>query len=211
MPVDKRESRLELTAVDQASAVIRQVGGSVKELRSSIDTVTNALAAVGVVVGAGAMGKLYLDVLKSDAALVDFSANTGASIESLSKLSTIAKLGGGDFVGLTDQIGRMVKGLKSGNDEGQLASQALKFLGISAKDANGVFRDTGEIVFDLAKALSKYADDGNKLALIEDALGKGSQRYAATCRTSSNTATRRPAPPPSRRSRRRSTSSRSTA
>jgi lambda family phage tail tape measure protein len=179
MPVDKRESRLELTAVDQASAVIRQVEGSVKGLRSSIDTVTNALAAVGVVVGAGAMGKLYLDVLKSDAALVDFSANTGASIESLSKLSTIAKLGGGDFVGLTDQIGRMVKGLKSGNDEGQLASQALKFLGVQAKDANGVFRDTGEIVFDLAKALSKYADDGNKLAIIEDALGKGSQRYAA--------------------------------
>src|SRR3954463_8933852 len=105
MPVDKRESRLELTAVDQASAVIRQGGGSVKGLRSSIDTVTNALAAVGVVVGAGAMGKLYLDVLKSDAALVDFSANTGASIENLSKLSTIAKLGGGDFVGLADQIG----------------------------------------------------------------------------------------------------------
>jgi lambda family phage tail tape measure protein len=177
MAVDKRESRLELTAIDKASAVIGQVKGSVDQLRSSIDSVKNALEAVGVIVGAGAMGKLYLDVIKSDAALVDLSASTGASVESLSKLSAIAKVGGGDFQGLTDQMARMVRGLKSGNEEGQLASRALAFLGVSAKDANGVFRDTGELVIDVAKALSQYADDGNKVALVQDALGKGAQRF----------------------------------
>jgi hypothetical protein len=51
------------------------------------------------------------------------------------------------------------------------------FLGVSAKDANGVFRDTGDIAFDVAKALSQYADDGNKVALVQDALGKGAQKY----------------------------------
>jgi lambda family phage tail tape measure protein len=177
MAVDKRESRLELTAVDQASAVIKKVKGSVEELRSSVDTVKDAMLAVGVVVGAGAMGKLYLDIVKADAALVDFSAETGSSIENLSKISAIAKIGGNNFEGFTDQLARMVKGLKSGNDEGQLASRALTFLGISAKDANGVFRDTGDIAFDVAKALKQYADDGNKVALVQDALGKGAQKY----------------------------------
>jgi hypothetical protein len=74
-------------------------------------------------------------------------------------------------------MARMVKGLKSGNEEGQLASRALAFLGVAAKDSNGVFRDTGEIVIDIAKALSQYADDGNKVALVQDALGKGAQKY----------------------------------
>jgi lambda family phage tail tape measure protein len=177
MAVDKRESRLELTAVDQASAVIKKVKGSVDELRSSIDTVKDALLAVGVVVGAGAMGKLYLDVVKADAELVDLAASTGASVENLSKLSQIAKIGGQDFGGFTDQLAKMVKGLKTGNEEGQVAFHALSFLGISAKDANGVFRDTAEISLDVAKALAQYADDGNKVALVQDALGKGAQKY----------------------------------
>jgi lambda family phage tail tape measure protein len=177
MPVDKRESRLELTAVDKASAVIGQVKNSVDGLRSSLDSMKGALEAVGVVVGIGATAKLLADLIKAQAAFADLSAQTGASVENLSKLSAIAKIGGRDFDGFTDQLARMVKGLKSGNDEGQLASRALAFLGVSAKDANGVFRDTGQIAFDVAKALSKYADDGNKVALVQDALGKGAQRY----------------------------------
>jgi lambda family phage tail tape measure protein len=177
MPVDKRESRLELTAVDKASATINQVKGSVDNLRSSVDTMKNALAAVGVVAGVGAMAGLYLDILKSNAALVDLAVQSGASVESLSRLQTIAKMGGNDFEGFAGQLGRMVKGLKSSNDEGQLASHALRFLGVEAKDANGVFRDTGEIAFDVAKALAKYADDGNKLGLVQDILQKGGERF----------------------------------
>lgn len=177
MPVEKRESRLELTAVDKASGVINQVKGSVDGLRSSLDTCKNVMAALGIVAGTVALKDFILNITKTDAAFVDLSVQTGASVENLSKLSAIAKIGGADFNGFTDQLGRMVKGLKSGNDEGQLASHALAFLGVKAKDANGVFRDTGDIAFDVAKALAKYADDGNKVALVQDALGKGAQRY----------------------------------
>jgi lambda family phage tail tape measure protein len=177
MPVDKRESRLELTAIDKASAVIRQVQGSVENLRSSVDTIKNALAAVGVTVGAGAMLKLYADTLKANSGFADLKLQTGSSVENLSRISEIARIGSQDFGGFTEQLGRMVKGLKSGNDEGQLASAAMKFLGVQVKDANGTFRDTGDIVFDVAKALQRYTDDGNDMALVQDALGKGAQKY----------------------------------
>jgi hypothetical protein len=188
------------------------VKGSVDELRSSVDTVKDALLAVGVVVGAGAMGKLYLDIIKSDAALVDFSAETGASIENLSKLSAIAKIGGGNFEGFTEQLGAHGEGPEVRQRRGPARQPRAHFLGVSAKDANGVFRDTGDIAFDVAKALSQYADDGNKVALVQDALGKGAQKYLPLSQGHGRVRRYRRRPRrPSRRSRRRNSRSPSTA
>lgn len=175
--VNVTEERIELTAIDKASAVYRQTAGAVKDLRSSIDTVKNALAAVGVTVGAGAMLSLYMDVLKANAALDDMSESTGSSAENLSRLQQVAKIGGHDFDGLTGTIGKMIKGLKGADEEGQAAAHALKFLGVEAKDSIGRFRDTGEILTDVAKKLKQYEDGGNKTALVQDLLGKGAERY----------------------------------
>jgi lambda family phage tail tape measure protein len=177
MAVDKRESRLELTAIDKASAVISQVKGSVDNLRSSIDTVKGALEAVGITVGAGALLKLHADLLKANAELQGMSERTGASVEGLSQLQQVAKIGGRDFDGFADQLGKMIRGLKSSDEDGQKASAALRFLGVAAKSADGSFRDTAAIVSDIALAMRSYADDGNKVALIQDALGKGAERY----------------------------------
>jgi hypothetical protein len=155
--VNITEERVELTTVDLGQAVLRNAQGQWKELRSSIDTVKNALGAVGLTVGVGAMVNLYNETLKANAALDDLAESTGATVENLSKIQSVAKIGGHDFGLVGDSLERMVKGLKGADEEGQNASAALDFLGIKAKDDNGVFRDTGTIMLEVAKKLASTA------------------------------------------------------
>jgi len=177
MTVNKREERIELTAVDKFSTVIGQAQGQFKGLGASIDTVKNALGAIGVTLGAGAMAQLYLDTVKATAALDDMAEQTGASVEELSKIQAVAKIGGHEFNGVTDAIGKMIKGLKGADEEGQAAGKALEFLGVKAKDANGRFRDGAVIMQEVARELAKYEDGGNKVALVQDLLSKSGARY----------------------------------
>lgn len=174
--VNVTEERIELTTVDKASIVVKQVQGAYKDLRSSIDTVKNALSAVGVTVGAGAMLNLYHDVLKATAALDDMAESTGASVENLSGLQRVAKVAGFDFGNVTEAMGKVIKGLKGADESGQNAAHALEFLGIQAKNTDGTFRDQGEVMVEVAKKLAMYTDNGNKVALVQDIYGKGAQR-----------------------------------
>ncbi len=177
MSVNVSEQRIELTAVDRASAVFNQVRGSVSNLKTGLDSMNSALASVGVTLGAGAMIALFNQVNNATAALDDMAEMTGASVENLSKLQTVAKIGGHEFEGLTQQMGRMIKGLKSADEDGQKAAKALAFIGVSARDVNGQWRDQGEVLIDVAKKLKGYEDGAGKAALIQDALGKGAERY----------------------------------
>ncbi len=174
--VNVTEERIEFTAVDKMGAVVKQAQGQVRELRSSIDTVKNALAAVGVTVGVGAMLQLYRDTLAAVSALDDMEESTGAAVSTLSAMSRVAKVGGQDFNFVTESMGRMIKGLKGADEEGQAAAYALQQLGISAKNADGTFRDQGEVMVEVAQKLAKYADSGNKVALVQDLYGKGAQK-----------------------------------
>src|SRR5690348_9112282 len=125
MSVNKRTEQVEFVGVDKLSQTVDTMKGKVGELRSSIDSVQGALAAVGVTVGVGGMAALYADIIKNTAALDDMAESTGASVETLSQLQVVAKIGGHEFSGLTDQISKMVKGLKNQNDEGKAAASAL--------------------------------------------------------------------------------------
>ena len=177
MPVNTTEERLELTAVDRASSVIRGVGKSFTDLRTGIDATRSSLVSIGATLGVAAMAKFTTDVIRAAAALDDMSEATGSSVENLSRMQVVARIGGHDFAGLSTAMGNMVRGLKGANEEGQNAGRALAFLGVSAKDSSGQFRDTGELLTDVAKALAQYEDGGNKVALVQDLLGKSGAQY----------------------------------
>lgn len=177
MAVNTSEEKVVLTAEDKFSAVFKTAQRSVDGMKQSLDAVKGGLAAIGVTVGAGAILNMYYDTLKATAALDDMAESTGASVEMLSAIQRVGRVAGADFDGLTGQISKMIKGLKQGGEEGTKAGAAFAFLDIKTKDANGRFRDTGEIVIELAQKLSKYEDGGNKVALVQDALGKGAERY----------------------------------
>lgn len=176
--VNTTVERIELTALDKgAKSVIDGVRGSVSGLRSHLDTVNGALAAIGVTVGAGAMLAFARQVLSANAALDDMAESTGASVEGLSAIQRVARVGGHDFEGLTGQISKTIKGLREGAEEGGRAARAFDFLGVRTRESDGRFRDMSQVLVDMAKALDKYEDGGNKVALVQDALGKGAERY----------------------------------
>src|SRR5206468_2568844 len=99
---------------DMAEAKANVVG-TMREMKAAA---MDFAAVLGVSVGAGAFAKLTLDTIKANAALHDLSLSTGSSVENLSRLQAVAKIGGHEFEGFVDQIGRMVKGLKSSNEDG---------------------------------------------------------------------------------------------
>lgn len=177
MSVNTRQERVEFIGVDKISSATSSAKKGVGELKDAVESVKNALAVLGVTVGVGAMVQLQLDTMRATAALDDMAERTGATVERLSAMQRVAKVGGHDFEGLTDQMGRMIKGLKSADDDGQKASQALAYLGIKAKELGGQFRDPALIIEELAAKLAQYRDSGNKAALVQDALGKGAERY----------------------------------
>ena len=176
--VNTTVERIVLETLDKNSeASVKRVTGALSDMRAGIDTVQGALAAVGVTIGVGAMLALAKDTLSAVAALDDMAESTGASVEMLSAIQRVAKVGGHDFDGLTAQIGKTVKGLRESSEEGGRAARALDFLGVKAKDDSGRFRDMGEVMVEVARALDKYQDGGNKVALVQDVLGKGAERY----------------------------------
>jgi len=177
MAVNETIERIVYEGVDKISSVAKSAADSQKTLRLAVDGVKSALASVGVTVGAGAMVALYLDTLKATAALDDMAEATGASVEGLSAIQRVAKVSGADFDGLTSQIGKMIKGLREGGEEGSKTAKALDFLGVKAKDVDGRFRDTSQVLIEVSQALGRYEDGGNKVALVQDILGKGAERY----------------------------------
>lgn len=177
MAVNETIERIVYEGVDKITAVSKSAESSVKRLHQSLDAVKSVLGALGVTVGAGAMVALTMDALKATAALDDMAESTGASVEGLSAIQRVAKVGGHDFDGLTGQISRMVKGLRDGTDEGGRTAQAFAFLGVQAREADGRFRDTSEILVEFARKLETVTDRGNRNLLVQDALGKGAERY----------------------------------
>jgi hypothetical protein len=169
--------RIVYEGVDKVSPATKSAAESQKQLKDTINSVKDAFAALGITLGVGAFVKLELDTLRATAALDDMAEATGASVEKLSAIQNVAKVGGQDFEGLTGQLGRMTKNLKENKEEGTKAAFALNTLGLSAKDTNGHWRDTGEVLIDVANKLAKYQDGAGKVALIQDILGKGAERY----------------------------------
>lgn len=153
------------------------VGSSMKSIEGAVASAKSALGALGIGVSIGYFASLIKDTIHATAALDDMAEQTGATVEGLSKIQTVAKIGGHEFGGITEAIGKMIKGLKGADEVGQAAAQGLEFLGIKAKDSNGRFRDSAEILQDVAKALAKYEDGGNKVALVQDILGKSGAKY----------------------------------
>jgi hypothetical protein len=153
------------------------VGGAMKDIERVVGQAKAALGALGAGLSVAALATFTANTIRATAALDDMAEQTGATVEKLSALRTVASIGGHEFAGITEVIGKMIKGLKGADEEGQAAAKALEFLGVKAKDANGRFRDGVEILQDIAKGLAKYEDGGNKIALIQDAVGKGGAKY----------------------------------
>lgn len=141
-----------------------------QQIDAKFKAVARTLASIGI---GAAVGAFVRDTISAASALDDLSDATGSSVESLSKLANQAKISGRDFTELQGLMLKLAAGMAGVDEEGSKTGQALKTLGVDAKDP-------AEALQQVAIALNKYADGTGKAALARDLFGKGGPAFLAT-------------------------------
>src|ERR1700722_7160157 len=95
----------------------------------------------------------------------------GISTKSVQELGFIAKVTGGDSQSLALSMERLQVNLQKAQAGTGPAAAALNALGLSAKHLIGLSID--EQMNKIADAVSKFADGGNKTAIVMELLGRG--------------------------------------
>lgn len=182
-------AELKIVAVDQATATLALIKGKAEELTKSgegIQKVWNgglmdgftkgpALAVVGsigaIVAAVGAAGAYFYGLTKSvmeaQAGLKQMAEVTGASVEGLSAIRSVAKLTGIEMESVAGGLTKMAKNIEVG---GATTENALKSIGLSLKDLRGL--KTDEQFLKVTQAMNGYADGAGKTAAAQLILGK---------------------------------------
>jgi len=164
---DKRTREIQQQATDRAKAIETAFAGMAKSMAAPL---------AGAALGLG--GIASLDALKSSidnaidgfAGLKDAAEKTGASVENLSALKGVAKIGDHDFAEVESGIIRLNKALHGTDDESKGAGKALAALGLDLQTLRDM--DPAEAMLALAKAQEEFADGGGKSAAMMAILGK---------------------------------------
>lgn len=164
---DKRTRDIERQATDRAKAIETAFTGMAKSMAAPL---------AGAAIGLG--GIASLDALKNSidnaisgfAGLKDAAEKTGASVENLSALKGVAKIGDHDFAEVESGLVRLNKALHGTDDESKGAGKALAALGLDLQTLRDM--DPAEAMLELAKAQESFADGGGKSAAMMAILGK---------------------------------------
>jgi hypothetical protein len=156
-------------AQDMAKAQ-NTVEGAMKNVQRSASAAVTALGLIGVGVSVAGMANVVKGAVGAMAALDDMAAKAGTTVENMSALADVAKIGGHDLSVVEGAMVRLTKALAGGDDEAKGAGHALAALGLNAEKLRSM--DTAEAMLVVAQALDQYGDGAGKTALMLDLLGK---------------------------------------
>lgn len=151
----------------------RSVGiaqANANKLERAFAGVSNTLKGLGAGIGIAVIANIAKSAITSAAALHDFSEQTGATVENLSKLEQVAALSGTGIETVVEAIQKLAVNLGKTDDEGKGAARALKAIGLEASKLRSI--DPAEAFKQVALAFDKYADSGTKVA-VANALIRG--------------------------------------
>ena len=168
-----------LTARNATGAAFKSVGKELGDLQSraaglgaALTRIAPALAGAFSVTVIGSFVKRTIDGID---ALNDLSDATGSSIENLSALEDIAVRTGTSIETVGAAVVKMNQAL--GNSKpGSDVAKALNAIGLEAKAHKQL--DPAEALRQIAVALAKFADDGNKARLVQELFGKSVREVA---------------------------------
>jgi hypothetical protein len=162
--------RLAAQQTKELADAARDAGKGVEGMGGSMTGAVAAGTVLGRIAGdvASSFVKWAAATVGQAAALKDWSDATGSSVESLSRLNSVARISGVSQLQLSVFTQRLAVDLAGVDDQSKQASRALEALGITAKDP-------AEAMEQLAKKLAQYADGANKAALVQEILGRGAQ------------------------------------
>jgi len=151
-----------------AESAMRNVEARSAMVGSALRTMGGALAAA---LSIEAMRGFASRTIESTASLKDMSEKTGATVEHLSALRSVASLGGKDIDAVSDALVKMTRGLSGADDETKGAAQGIKALGLNLDAFKRL--DSAEQLKALADRLETFRDGAGKTALAVDVLGRG--------------------------------------
>ena len=164
------KTQIIITATDQTKAAFQSVQSSLAGLQQSAIGLGPIFGALGAAISIGAFKDAIEGTIKFAAALDDMAEATGASVENLSALASVAKIGGHDFGQVEATIIKLNKALHGSDDESKGAAKAIAAIGLSIEELRS--KDPAEAMLDIAKALDQFADGGGKSAAAMAILGK---------------------------------------
>ena len=156
-------------AQDMAKAQ-NTVEGAMKNVQRSAAAAVTALGLIGVGVSVAGMANVVKGAVGAIAALDDMAAKAGTTVENMSALVDVAKIGGHEVSVMENAMVRLTKALAGGDDEAKGAGKALAALGLNAEKLRNM--DTAQAMLEVALALDKWGDSGTKTVLMQDLLGK---------------------------------------
>lgn len=160
--------------MQRASATAQQamalVEGATARAAESVKLVGMAAAGIAAGVSMQALINQFDKAVESAAGLKDMAEKTGASVESLSALSSVAKAVGQDMTGVETALTKLAKNLAGSDDEAKGTAHALDTLGLKMKDLRQM--DAAEAFKAVADKLAEYKDGVGKTAIAQDILGK---------------------------------------
>jgi hypothetical protein len=171
---------IRVTAKDDASRVLRGIGGAVEGMEKKFQGLrAGAAGAVGAVAGVvTALAGLSTLVTSARAAidlgdsLDDLAEKTGVSASRLSELRFASEVAGTSFEDLQGGLRKLGNQIAAAGQGQKEAIALFKDLGVSATNADGSLRGVDEVLLDVADAFSQYRDGAGKSALAQDIFGK---------------------------------------
>ncbi len=153
-----------------ADGMASKLAGSFDKVRSAASAVIPVLGGLGAAFTLASFADSIAGTIKFAAALDDMAERTGASVENLSALAGVARIGGHDMGMVEQSVIKLNKALHGSDDESKGAAKAIAALGLSVEELRA--KDPAEAMLDVAKALDKFADGGGKSAVAMAILGK---------------------------------------
>lgn len=179
MAADK-EVKFRLSAQDDTTRVLNAVGTGFKQLRGVVGEVGSVLGSLGVGLGGALAGISFSAIIKGATdsldALNDLRDATGSSIENISALEDIAARTGTSFDTVGSALVKFNKVLTEAKDPGGDAARILEAIGLSADELRRL--DPAEALQQASKALSGFANEGERARAVEQLLGKSVRELA---------------------------------
>jgi len=164
---------VELTLRDKIEQGLRRAQKRLQTFGASLRAVGTQLAAVGTAGLVGFAGMVAIFAKTADS-LDKMSKRTGVSVEALSELGFAAEQSGSNLADVEQVVKRMQRSLVDAEDGGNEAADAIKAMGLSAKDLLKLNPEDQLAAF--ADALAGIEDPTRRSALAQIALGKSATK-----------------------------------
>lgn len=157
-------------AIDQLKSSMDRLDAANGKLAAGFNLLKAAVPLLLLKEAAQAFGSFAISVVDSMAALDDMAEKTGASVEKLSALASVARVSGVDMESVSDAMVKLTRNLKGVDVDSRGAAEALKFMGINFIEFKKL--DPADQLLRIAKEMDKFKDGTGKTALAIDLLGK---------------------------------------